>query len=47
MGKHRNADAKLVSTNLRKSNKTSAPTPRDYSAPQVPRVGSTQKNQYR
>ncbi len=48
MSKHHSADEKLVSKSLRRAqNKPNLAHPKDYSAPQVPKVGTNSKNQYR
>ena len=47
MGKHHDADEKLVSGPVRKKYLKNYIRPKDYTAPQVPKPGSNSKNQYR
>lgn len=48
MGKHVPAEAKLhVSPQVQKKQPQKVTPPKDYTAPQAPKVGSTAKNQYR
>ena len=48
MGKHRSADNKLISRNLRKLHRiTYNAPPRGNTAPQIPRPVTNSKNQYK